>query len=115
LANMLERFGVSVPGGQIKIENIAAVIVTSELPQHARTGTRLDVTASSIGDARSLQGGVLLPTPLRAPDGQVRVTAQGSLSLGGFGGGTGANSVQVNHLTVGRVPGGGLVETMGAA
>jgi flagellar P-ring protein precursor FlgI len=114
LANMLERFGVSVPGGQIKIENIAAVIVTSELPQYARTGTRLDVTASSIGDARSLQGGVLLPTPLRGPDGQVRVTAQGSLSLGGFGGGGGSNSVVVNHLTVGRVPGGGLVESNAA-
>jgi flagellar P-ring protein precursor FlgI len=115
LANMLERFGVSVPGGQFKIENVAAVIVTTELPQYARTGTRLDVTASSIGDAKSLQGGVLLPTAMRGPDGQIRATAQGSLSLGGFGGGTGANSVQVNHLTVGRVPGGGLVETMGAA
>jgi flagellar P-ring protein precursor FlgI len=115
LANMLERFGVSVPGGQFKIENVAAVIVTTELPQYARLGTRLDITASSIGDARSLQGGVLLPTPLRGPDGQVRVTAQGALSLGGFGGGTGGNNVQVNHLTVGRVPGGGLVESGSAA
>ncbi|MEP7305637.1 MAG: flagellar basal body P-ring protein FlgI [Acidobacteriota bacterium] len=115
LANMLERFGVSVPGGQFKIENVAAVIVTTELPQYARTGTRLDITASSIGDARSLQGGVLLPTPMRGPDGQVRATAQGSLSLGGFGGGSGSNNVQVNHLTVGRVPSGGLVETNTAA
>jgi flagellar P-ring protein precursor FlgI len=111
LANMLERFGVAVPGGLIKIENIAAVMVMTELPQYARLGTRLDVTASSIGDAKSLQGGVLLPTPMRGPDGQVRASAQGALSIGGFGGGSGSNNVAVNHLTVGRVPGGGLVET----
>jgi flagellar P-ring protein FlgI len=109
LANMLERFGVSVPSG-LQVENIAAVLVTSELPAYARLGTRVDITVSSIGDARSLQGGVLLPTPLRGPDGQVRVRAQGPLSLGGFGGGSASNNVQVNHLTVGRVPGGGLVE-----
>jgi flagellar P-ring protein precursor FlgI len=110
LANMLERLGISVPAGQLKIENIAAVLVTAELPPYARLGTRVDVTASSIGDARSLQGGVLLPAPLRGPDGQIRATAQGALSLGGFGGGSASNTVQVNHLTVGRVPGGGLVE-----
>jgi flagellar P-ring protein precursor FlgI len=76
-----------------------------------RTGARLDITAASIGDARSLQGGMLLPTPMRGPDGEVRAMAQGALSIGGFGGGTGGNSVQVNHLTVGRVPGGALVQT----
>jgi flagellar P-ring protein precursor FlgI len=110
LANMLERFGISVPSGEMKIENIAAVLVTTDMPPYARMGTRIDVTASSIGDARSLQGGVLLPTPLRGPDGEVRGLAQGALSIGGFGGGSGGNSVQVNHLTVGRVPGGGLVQ-----
>jgi flagellar P-ring protein precursor FlgI len=110
LANMLERFGLSVSAGQMKIENIAAVLVTTDMPPFAKMGTRVDVTASSIGDARSLQGGVLLPTALRGPDGDVRASAQGALSLGGFGGGTGGNSVQVNHLTVGRVPGGGLVQ-----
>jgi flagellar P-ring protein precursor FlgI len=110
LASMLERFGVSVPGGQIKVENIAAVLVTAELPPYARTGARLDATASSIGDARSLQGGMLLPTALHGTDGEVRALAQGPLSLGGFGGGSGGNSVQVNHLTVGRVPNGALVE-----
>ncbi len=109
LANMLERFGVSVAAGQLKVENIAAVLVTAELPVYARSGTRLDVTASSVGDARSLQGGVLLATSLRGPSGQIVATAQGALSLGGFGGGSGGNNVQVNHLTVGRVPGGGLV------
>ena len=110
LANMLERFGVLVPGEDIKIENVAAVLVTAELPAFSRRGSRLDVTASSIGDARSLQGGTLLPTPLRGTDGTIYVLAQGPLSLGGFGGGKGGNSVQVNHLTVGRVPAGGIIQ-----
>jgi flagellar P-ring protein precursor FlgI len=110
LANMLERFGVLVPGEQIKIENVAAVLVTAELPAFSRRGSRLDVTASSIGDARSLQGGTLLPTPMRGTDGTIYALAQGPLSLGGFGGGKGANSVQVNHLTVGRVPAGGIIQ-----
>lgn len=107
LANMLERFGVVVDGDQLKIENVAAVMVTAELPAFVRSGARIDVTASSVGDARSLQGGVLLPTPLHGPDGSVLVLAQGPLSIGGFGGGKGGNSVQVNHLTAGRVPGAG--------
>ena len=115
LANMLQQFGVSVPAAQMKVENIAAVLVTAELPSYAHNGTRLDVTASSVGDARSLQGGVLLPTALRGPNGQVIATAQGALSLGGFGGGTGGNNVQVNHLTVGRVPNGALVHAEVAA
>jgi flagellar P-ring protein precursor FlgI len=110
LANMLERFGVSVPSGQIKIDNIAAVLLTTELPPYARAGARLDVTVSSVGDARSLQGGTLLPTPLRGGNGDIFALAQGPLSIGGFGGGTGGNSVQVNHLTVGRVPSGALVQ-----
>lgn len=110
LANMLQRFGVVVPGEEIKIENVAAVLVTGELPAFARMGARVDVTASSIGDARSLQGGTLLATPLRGPDGSLHVMAQGPLSIGGFGGGEGGNSVQINHLTVGRVPSGGIVQ-----
>jgi flagellar P-ring protein precursor FlgI len=115
LANMLEQFGVSVNAAQMKVENIAAVLVTAELPAFAHSGTRLDVTAASVGDARSLQGGVLLPTALRGPSGQVIATAQGALSLGGFGGGSGGNNVQVNHLTVGRVPNGALVHADVAA
>jgi flagellar P-ring protein FlgI len=110
LANMLERFGVVVAGDQMKIENVAAVMVTAELPAFVRAGARIDVTASSVGDARSLQGGILLPTPLRGPDGSVMVLAQGPLSIGGFGGGKTGNSVQVNHLTAGRVPSGGMVQ-----
>ncbi len=94
----------------MKVENIAAVLVTAELPSYARPGARLDITASSVGDASSLQGGTLLATPLRGPNGQVFALAQGPLSIGGFGGGGGGNSVAVNHLTVGRVPGGALVQ-----
>jgi flagellar P-ring protein precursor FlgI len=110
LANMLERLGVVVPGQVIKVENIAAVLVTTELPPFARGGARLDVTVSSVGDARSLQGGTLLATALRGTDGRVYALAQGPLSIGGFGGGRGANSVTVNHLTAGRVPNGALVQ-----
>ena len=110
LAAMLQRFGVSVPGEQIKIENVAAVLVTAELPAYTRPGARIDVTASSVGDARSLQGGTLLATPLKGGNGETYALAQGPLSIGGFGGGSGGNSVQVNHLTVGRVPSGGQVQ-----
>jgi len=110
LANMLERFGVAVSPGGIKIENVAAVMVTTEIGPYAQSGTRLDITASSIGDARSLQGGTLLPTPLRGPDGSIVALGQGPLSIGGFGVGGGGNAIAVNHLTVGRVPGGGLVQ-----
>ena len=110
LTNMLERFGLSIPPGDIKVENIAAVLVTGELPTYARAGAKVDVTVSSIGDARSLQGGTLMVTPLRGANGEIVAIAQGPLSLGGFGGGGGGNSVQVNHLTVGRVPSGALVQ-----
>ena len=110
LGNLLTRMGVDVATEEMKVENTAAVLVTAELPPGFRQGQRLDVTASSIGDARSLQGGTLLVTPLRDGSGNVVAVAQGPLSVGGFGGGTGSNSVQVNHLTVGRVPSGGLVQ-----
>lgn len=110
LANILQQMGLSVQPAEVKVENIAAVLVTANLPVYARPGVRLDVTASSIGDARSLQGGTLLATALRGPNGQVYALAQGPLSIGGFGGGAGGNSVQVNHLTVGRVPNGALVQ-----
>ncbi|MEW6321193.1 MAG: flagellar basal body P-ring protein FlgI [Acidobacteriota bacterium] len=115
LANLLERLGVGVSAEAMKIENVAAVLVTAELSPYARAGSRIDVTASSIGDARSLQGGTLIATPLRGPDGTVHALAQGPLTLGGFGGGDGGNAIQVNHLTVGRVPGGALVQVGQAA
>jgi len=110
LAAMLERFGVAAPGATMKIENVAAVMVTAELGPFIQAGGRLDVLASSVGDARSLQGGTLLPTPLHRTDGTVVALAQGPLSLGGFGAGNEGASVAVNHLTVGRVPNGGLVQ-----
>lgn len=114
LANLLERFGIDNIG-DLRIENVAAVLVTAHLPPYAHAGSRIDVTVSSIGDARSLQGGTLLPTPLRAPDGSVVAFAQGPLSIGGFGAGGGGNTVQVNHLTVGRIPNGALVNVARAS
>lgn len=111
LANMLSQFGLLVNAEQIKVENIAAVLVTGELSPYQKLGGRIDVIASSIGDARSLQGGTLLPTALRGPTGDIVALAQGPLSIGGFGGGSGGSSVQVNHLTVGRVPNGAIVQT----
>jgi flagellar P-ring protein precursor FlgI len=107
---MLQQLGIAVQPNKIVVENIAAVLVTAQLPAYARAGVKLDATASSIGDARSLQGGTLLATALRGPNGQVYALAQGPISIGGFGGGAGGNSVAVNHLTVGRVPNGALVQ-----
>lgn len=110
LANILQRMGVQIPAASIIVKNVAGVFVTANLPAFARPGTRLDVTVSSAGDAKSLEGGLLLLTPLYGADGQVYAAAQGPLTLGGFSEGGAANSKQVNHPTVGRIPGGGLVE-----
>jgi len=92
------------------VKNVAAVFVTANLPPFARPGAQLDVTVSSIGDAKSLEGGLLLLTPLKAADGVVYAAAQGPLTVGGYSAGQGGNSKQVNHPTVGRIPSGGLVE-----
>ena len=110
LANVLQRLGVQIPATSIQVRNVAAVMVTASLPPFARPGTSLDVTVSSIGDAKSLEGGVLLLTSLHAADGQVYAEAQGPLTLGGYTVGGGGNSKEVNHVTVGRVPAGGIVE-----
>jgi flagellar P-ring protein precursor FlgI len=110
LANMLERSGITINPEQVRVKNIAAVMVTATLPPFIRQGSRIDVTVSSIGDAQSLQGGVLIMTPLRASNGQVYVTAQGQVVLGGFSAGGNNNRVQTNHPTAGRVASGGLVE-----
>jgi flagellar P-ring protein precursor FlgI len=110
LANVLQRLGVQIPAASIQVRNVAAVMVTASLPPFARPGTVVDVTVSSIGDAKSLEGGVLLLTSLHAADGQVYGEAQGPLTLGGYTAGGGGNSKMVNHATVGRVPGGGIVE-----
>jgi flagellar P-ring protein precursor FlgI len=110
LTNMLERSGVTIAPDQVRVKNIAAVMVTANLPPFIRQGSRIDVTVSSIGDAQSIQGGVLIMTALRAANSQVYVTAQGQVALGGFSSGGGNNRVQLNHPTVGRIPNGGLVE-----
>ena len=110
VANMLERFGITVDRGALRLRNVAAVMVTADLPAFARPGDRIDVTVSSIGDARSLQGGFLLQTPLQAADGQVYAVAQGPVSIGGFNVRSGGSQSQRNHVAVGIVPGGGIVE-----
>src|SRR5437763_3412829 len=110
LSNMLERMGISVPAASLRVSNMAAVIVTATLPPFAQSGTRIDVTAASAGDASNLQGGLLLLTPLKAADGQVYAVAQGAVVTGGFVAGRGGNSQTVNHPTVGRTPGGAIVE-----
>jgi flagellar P-ring protein precursor FlgI len=108
---MLSAMGISIPPGQTaQLRNTAAVIVTSSLPAFAKPGQQVDITVSSIGNAKSLRGGTLLMTPLRAADGQVYALAQGNVVVSGAGAGGAGARVQINHLSVGRVPGGGLVE-----
>lgn len=110
MTNMLERMGVAVDVNKVKPKNVAAVMVTANMPISARPGTQLDVTVSSVGDAKSLQGGVLLQTPLKGVDGKVYALAQGSLIIGGYSAEGAAASVQKNSTTVGSIPGGGIVE-----
>ncbi|MBW1980676.1 MAG: flagellar basal body P-ring protein FlgI [Deltaproteobacteria bacterium] len=111
LVNMLERLGVDVPREQVKVDNVAAVMVTADLPSFARRGSKLDVLVSSLGDAESLQGGTLLLTPLKGVDGQVYALAQGAVSIGGFKAvGAAGGGVQKNFPTVGRIPEGATVE-----
>ncbi len=114
LASILQRMGVEIPPAvlqtTVQVKNVAAVFVTASLPPFSRPGIPLDVTVSSAGDARSLEGGLLLLTPLYAADGQVYAAAQGPLVLGGYAAGSSANSKVLNHPTVGRIPGGALVE-----
>ncbi len=110
LTNMLERMGVQVSPAAIRVNNIAAVMVTANLPAFAQPGTRIDATAAAIGDASSLQGGILLITSLRGPDGRAYAVAQGPVVTGGFVAGGAGTKQTVNHPTVGRVPGGAIVE-----
>jgi flagellar P-ring protein precursor FlgI len=115
LQNMLERMGISTTAAGLKPENIATVLVTATLPPFIRQGSKIDVTVSSIGDARSLQGGTLVLTSLKGIDGQVYAVAQGSVSIGGISAGDTGNSVEINHPTVGRVPNGANVERVVSA
>jgi len=110
LANMLRRSGLKLTPDDISSKNIASVIVTAELPPFARVGSKIDVTVSAAGSATSLQGGTLLMAPLVGADGEVYAVAQGPLTIGGFAASGQSASVSKNHPTVGRIPGGAIVE-----
>lgn len=111
LSSMLQQMGVTVPSGvQLQVKNVAAVLVTAQLPPFAQPGQQIDVAVSSIGNAKSLRGGTLIGTPLKGADGQVYALAQGNLIVGGAGASGGGAKVQINHLSAGRVPAGATVE-----
>jgi flagellar P-ring protein precursor FlgI len=113
IANMLQRYGVNVPADTLRSGNVAAVMITADIGAFAKPGSRVDVTVSSIGDAKTLQGGVLLQTPLVGADNVVYAVAQGAIAVGGFlggQGGPGGATVQKNHPTVGTIPNGAIVE-----
>src|SRR6202453_1665470 len=110
LAATLLRMGVSVPASAIRVQNLAAVFVSATLPPFARPGTKLDITVSSAGDARSLEGGLLLMTPLYGSDGKIYAQAQGPLVVGGYSINVNGNVKQYNHPNTARVPFGAMVE-----
>lgn len=111
LTNMLSQLGVTVPPGtNLQLRNVAAVMVTADLPPFSRPGQRLDVVVSSIANARSLRGGTLLMTPLKGADGDTYAIAQGNMLVGGAGAQAGGSSVQINQQASGRIPSGALVE-----
>ncbi|NLL02647.1 MAG: flagellar basal body P-ring protein FlgI, partial [Mollicutes bacterium] len=110
ISNMLSGFGVTVTADQLESKNVAAVIVTAQLPPFVKSGDTIDITISSLGDAKSLQGGTLLQTPLKAGNGQIYAVAQGAVSTGGFSAGRGGSRQQKNFPTVGTTPNGAIVE-----
>src|SRR3972149_3264046 len=110
IANMLQRMGVIIKPRDVTAKNTAAVVVTATLPPFPKPGTKIDALVSALGDAKSLQGGTLLLTPLKGPDGKVYALAQGPVSIGGFIGGGAGTTVQKNHLTSGKVPQGVIIE-----
>lgn len=113
VANAMQRYGLTLSADQIKTKNAAAVMITADIGAFLKNGSRIDVTVSSIGDAKSLQGGVLLQSPLLGADGRVYAVAQGPIAVGGFlggAGGPGGATVQKNHPTVGMISSGAIVE-----
>jgi flagellar P-ring protein precursor FlgI len=116
LVSTLQRMGIAVPqtgsnsASNMQVKNMAAVFIVATLPPFSRPGYKVDITVSSAGDARSLEGGILLMTPLFGPDGQIYAQAQGALVLGGYMASAGGNTKLSNHPTTGRIPGGALVE-----
>jgi flagellar P-ring protein FlgI len=111
LNNMLGQLGVTVPPGtNMQLKNVAAVMVTAVLPPFVRPGQNIDITVSSMGNAKSLRGGTLLMTPLKGADGQVYALAQGNMVIGGAGASAGGTQVKINQLLSGRIPAGAIVE-----
>ncbi len=111
LSNMLGQLGITVPPGtNMQLKNVAAVMVTATLPPFARPGQNIDVTVSSMGNAKSLRGGTLLMTPLKGADGQVYALAQGNMVVGGAGASASGSQVKINQLSSGRIPAGAIVE-----
>ena len=111
IISMLQQMGVSLPeGSSLQLKNVAAVIVTAALPPSAQPGQTLDVTVSSMGNAKSLRGGTLLMTPLKGNDGQIYAMAQGNMLVGGVGASANGSQTQINHLSVGRISAGATVE-----
>lgn len=111
IISMLSNMGVNLPPGQsLQLKNVAAVMATATLPPFARAGQSVDVTVSSIGNAKSLKGGTLILTPLKGADGQIYAIAQGHLAVAGAGGASGGAKVSINHLAVGRIPSGATIE-----
>ena len=111
LNNMLGQLGVTVPAGtNMQLKNVAAVMITATLPPFARPGQTIDITVSSLGNAKSLRGGTLLMTPLKGADGQVYALAQGNMVVGGAGASANGSKVQINQLSSGRIPAGAIVE-----
>ena len=113
LTNYLQQLGISLPAaaaGQLQLKNVAAVLVTAQLPAFARPGQAIDVNVSSMGNSKSLKGGMLITTPLKGADGEVYALAQGNLIVAGAGASAGGSKVQINHLSAGRIPGGAQVE-----
>ncbi|MFS2051943.1 flagellar basal body P-ring protein FlgI [Variovorax sp. Varisp41] len=113
VANYLQQLGITLPdnrASQLQLKNVAAVIVTAQLPAFAQPGQQLDVNVSSMGNAKSLKGGTLVATPLRGADGEIYALAQGNMVVGGAGAAAAGSKVQINHLSAGRVPNGAQVE-----
>src|SRR6186713_477628 len=108
---LLQQMGVTVPPGQnVQLKNVAAVMVTAQLPPFAQPGQTIDINVSSMGNAKSLRGGTLIATPLKGADGQIYAMAQGNLIVGGAGASAAGSKVQINHLSAGRIPEGATVE-----
>lgn len=113
LSNYLQQLGITLPAAaasQLQLKNVAAVIVTAQLPAFAQPGQPIDINVSSMGNAKSLRGGTLIATPLKGADGEVYALAQGNVVIGGAGAAQGGSKVQINHLSAGRIPGGAQVE-----